>query len=138
MKKFASFHKLDILPCSRYSHPVTGSRPEYIQLQPTQPRLNYELSNPGAQMQQLQQMQQQQPMARSYTSNTSYSQHQYQATSPGRRYTLVLIQYGSLLTMDTDEIAFQEWGASATGPTLIVVSRSWHKTKCHSCPICCS
>ena len=84
----------------RYSHPVTSSRPEYIALQQTQQRLNpqsyelanpqsYELANPQNQVdpnqQQLQQ--QQQPMSRSYTSNTSYTQHQYQqATSPGRRY----------------------------------------------------
>jgi hypothetical protein len=33
-----------------------------------------------------------------------------------------------------DEVALYEWGASATGTTLIVVSRSWRKTKCQICP----
>jgi hypothetical protein len=31
--------------------------------------------------------------------------------------------------MDMDGIAFQEWGDSATGTTLIVLPCSWHKTK---------
>ena len=83
---FKSYH-------NRYSHPVTSSRPEYIQLQQAQQRLNpqsYELANPqnyelANPQNQVDPNQQQQPMSRSYTSNTSYSQHQYQATSPGRR-----------------------------------------------------
>lgn len=66
----------------RYTH--TAPRPEYIQLQPTQQRLNpqaYDAQPSNAS----DQASLQQQMSRSYTSNTSYQQHQYQATSPGRR-----------------------------------------------------
>ena len=81
----------DFYTFCRYSHPVTSSRPEYIQLQPSQQRLSYDLANqvnpvvvdPG---------QGQPPMSRSYTSNTTYTQQQYQATSPGRRLELLSLQ----------------------------------------------
>jgi hypothetical protein len=32
--------------------------------------------------------------------------------------------------MDMDKNAFYEWGASATGNTLVVVFRSWYKINC--------
>jgi hypothetical protein len=40
--------------------------------------------------------------------------------------------------VDMDEIDLNEWGASATGTSHIVVSHSWHKMKCHNCPTRCS
>lgn len=108
----------------RYTHPVTSGvgRPEYIQLQPTQQRLNpqtydHNQSNPGdpASLQQ-QQQQSQQQMSRSYTSNTTYTQHHYQATSPGRRY----MSDGELLEPVTEP------AVPVSGPGGSVVMSSGH------------